>query len=70
MHTNVLSFPYPLARAGSSLSDIVCRSLPLEGRRIDSRMIADLVAPRKVGVMSRRDVRLAPVPHASQRFLV
>lgn len=52
------------------LSDIVYRPLSLEGRRIDSRMIADLVPPMEVGVVSRRDVPLAPVPHAFQQFLV
>jgi DNA-binding transcriptional LysR family regulator len=54
----------------SILSDIVYRPLSLEGRRIDSRMVADIVPPMEVGVVTRRDVPLAPVPHAFQQFLV
>lgn len=52
------------------LSDIVYRPLSLEGRRIDNRMLADVVPPMEVGVISRRDKPLAPVPHAFQQFLV
>jgi len=52
------------------LSDIVYRPLSLEGRRIDSRMVADIVPPMEVGVVSRRDTPLTPVPHAFQQFLV
>ncbi len=52
------------------LSDIVYRPLSLEGRRIESRMLADLVPPMEVGLVSRRDVPLAPVPSAFQQFLV
>ena len=36
------------------LSDIVYRPLSLEGRRIESRMIADLVPPMEVGLSAAR----------------
>lgn len=52
------------------LSDIVYRPLSLEGRRIESRMIADLVPPMEVGLVSRRDDVLPQVPYAFQQFLV
>lgn len=52
------------------LSDIVYRPWSLEGRKIDSRMIADVVPPMEVGLVSRRDERLPQVPHAFQQFLV
>lgn len=52
------------------LSDTVYRPWSLEGRRIDSRVIADLVPPMDVGLVSRRDMPLSPVAHAFQQFLV
>lgn len=52
------------------LSDIVYRPLSLEGRRIESRMIADLVPPMEVGLVSRREDALPQVPYAFQQFLV
>ena len=52
------------------LSDIVYRPLSLEGRRIDSRGISDMLPPMEVGLVMRRDSALAPVPHAFQQFLV
>lgn len=52
------------------LSDIVYRPLSLEGRRIESRMVADLVPPMEVGLVSRREDALPQVPYAFQQFLV
>lgn len=52
------------------LSDIVYRPLSLEGRRIESRSLADHVPPMEVGLVMRRADQLAPVPRAFQQFLV
>ena len=52
------------------LSDIVYRPWSLDGRKIDSRMVADIVPPMEVGLVTRKDTALPPVPHAFQQFLV
>lgn len=52
------------------LSDIVYRPWSLEGRRIESRSVADIVPPMEVGLVSRRTGQLPPVAYAFQQFLV